>query len=157
VVTVHGGVKGVHMSNAVPRVLLVDDDPVLLQGLCDMLTYRLRPAVVVVQASSDNVVAKVRDGHYDVVVCDLKMPRQGGLEIIRQIKTANPDQRIILITGCIEDSIDEQAQEHGSDAVLRKPLDRDEVVSVIRSLVELSHTEAKSEAGETEGLPPAPV
>jgi CheY-like chemotaxis protein len=145
------------MSNAVPRVLLLDDDPVLLQGLCDMLTYRLRPAVVVVQTSSDNIVAKVRDGHYDVVVCDLKMPRQGGLEVIRQIKTANPDQRIILMTGCIEESIDDQAQEHGADAVLRKPLDRDEVVRIIRSLVELSHTAVKSEAGETEGLPPAPV
>lgn len=51
------------MSNAVPRVLLVDDDPVLLQGLCDMLTYRLRPAVVVVHASSDDADAKVREGH----------------------------------------------------------------------------------------------
>lgn len=145
------------MSNAVPRILLVDDDPVLLQGLCDMLTYRLRPAVVVVQASSDNVAAKVRDGHYDVVVCDLKMPRQGGLEVIRQIKTASPDQRVVLITGCIEESIDEQAQEHGADAVLRKPLDRDEVVSIIRSLVELSHTADRSEGEEAEGLPPEAV
>jgi CheY-like chemotaxis protein len=126
------------MSNAVPRVLLVDDDPVLLQGLCDMLTYRLRPAVVVVQASSDNVVAKIRDGHYDVVVCDLKMPRQDGLEVIRQIKTAIPAQRIILMTGCIEDSIDEEAHQQGADAVLRKPLDRDEMVSIIRSLVRRS-------------------
>jgi hypothetical protein len=32
-------------------VLLVDDDPVLLQGLCDMLTYRLHPAIVTVHAS----------------------------------------------------------------------------------------------------------
>ena len=145
------------MSHAVPRILLVDDDPVLLQGLCDMLTYRLRPAVVVVQASSDNVVAKVRDGHYDVVVCDLKMPHQGGLEVIRQIKTANPDQRIILITGCIEDSIDEQAHTVGANVVLRKPLDRDEVVSIIRSLVELSHTAVRSEREEAEVLPPAAV
>jgi hypothetical protein len=45
-VNVHGLVQGVRMSNATPRVLLVDDDPVLLQGLCDMLTYRLRPTIV---------------------------------------------------------------------------------------------------------------
>jgi hypothetical protein len=43
------------MSISVPRILLVDDDPVLLQGLCDMLTYRLQPAVVVVHTSSDDV------------------------------------------------------------------------------------------------------
>jgi CheY-like chemotaxis protein len=72
------------------RVLLAGDNPVLLQVLCDMLTYRLRPAVVIVQASSDNVVAKVREEHYDVVVCDLKMLRQGSLEVIRQIKSTNP-------------------------------------------------------------------
>jgi CheY-like chemotaxis protein len=63
------------MSISIPRILLVDDDPALLQGLCDMLTYRLRPAVVVVHASSDDVAARVREGNYDVVVCDLKMPR----------------------------------------------------------------------------------
>ena len=43
----------------IPRILLVDDDPALLHSLCDMLTYRLRPAVVIVQASSDQVVAEV--------------------------------------------------------------------------------------------------
>ncbi|WP_447987497.1 hypothetical protein [Nitrospira sp. Nam74] len=50
------------MSTSVPRILLVDDDPVLLQGLRDMLTYRLRPVVVVVHASSDDVLPKVREG-----------------------------------------------------------------------------------------------
>lgn len=126
------------MSDSVPRILLVDDDPALLQGLCDMLIYRLRPAVVVVHASSDEVAAKVREDNYDVVVCDLKMPRQGGLEVISQIKAVNPDQAVILITGCIEESIDQQAYDHGANAILRKPLDRDEVVRVIRSLIESS-------------------
>lgn len=124
------------MSKAVPRILLIDDDPVLLQGLCDMLTYRLRPAVVVVHASSDDVVAKVREGDYDVVVCDLKMPRLGGLEVISHIKAVNPHQAVILITGCIEESIEQEAHNQGANAILRKALDRDEIVHVIRSLVE---------------------
>jgi CheY-like chemotaxis protein len=99
------------------------------------------------------VVAKVAAERYDVVVYDLKMPRQGGLEVIRQIKTMNPAQRIILITGCIEESIEQQAQQQCADAVLRKPLDRDEVVRVIRSLMELSHTAPKKEAGDVGGVP----
>jgi DNA-binding NarL/FixJ family response regulator len=124
------------MSAGVPHVLIVDDDPVLLQGLCDMLTYRLRPVHVVVHASSGGTAAKVRAGHYDVVVCGLKMPGQDGLEVIRQIKAANPNQAVILMTGCIEDNIEAKAQEYGANAILRKPLDRDEVLRVIRSLVE---------------------
>ena len=123
----------------VPRVLIVDDDPVLLQSLGDMLTYRLRPAVVAVHASSDDAAAKVRHGKYDVVVCDFKMPRQDGIEVIRQIKTANPNQAVILMTGCIEESIEAKAQEYGANAILRKPLDRDELLTVIQSFVELSY------------------
>jgi len=121
----------------IPRILLVDDDPALLQSLCDMLTYRLRPAVVIVQASSDQVVADVTKGHYDVVVCDLKMPHQDGLAVIRHVKAVNPGQRIILITGCIDESIEQQGHQQGADAVLRKPFDCDEVVRVIQSLVRL--------------------
>ncbi len=74
------------MSNAVPRVLLVDDDPVLLQGLCDMLTYRLRPAVVVVHASSDDAAAEVREGQYDVVVCAPRCRVRMGLKSFAKLK-----------------------------------------------------------------------
>ena len=102
----------------IPRILLVDDDPALLHCLCDLLTYRLRTAVVIVQASSDHVVADVTEGHYDVVVCDLKMPHQDGLAVIRHVKAVNPGQRIILITGCIDESIEQEAQQQGADAVL---------------------------------------
>ena len=139
------------MSMRIAHILLVDDDPALLLGLCDMLMYRLRPAVVVVHASSDDAAAKAQEGKYDVVVCDLKMPRQDGLEVIRQIKAVNPHQAVILITGCIEESIDQQAYDHGANAILRKPLDRDEVVRTIRSLVESSchraHERGESDAG----------
>jgi CheY-like chemotaxis protein len=145
------------MFQPVPRILLIDDDPALLEALCELLTYRLRPAVVVVHASSDDVVPKVAAERYDVLVCDLKMPRQGGLEVIHRIKTANPAQRSILITGCIEESIEQQAHQQGADAVLRKPLDRDEVVSVIRSLMELPHTAPKKEAGDVGGVPVASI
>jgi two-component system, NtrC family, nitrogen regulation response regulator NtrX len=137
------------MSRRIARILLVDDDPALLLGLCDMLTYRLRPAVVVVHASSDDAAAKAQEGKYDVVVCDLKMPRQDGLEVIRQIKAVNPHQAVILITGCIEESIDQQAYDHGANAILRKPLDRDEVVRTIRSLVESSCHPLTNEAKVT--------
>jgi CheY-like chemotaxis protein len=123
------------MPADISRILLVDDDPALLQGLSDMLTRRFRPAVIVCHNSPAHVVDEVRDGDYDIVVCDLKMPRQGGMEIIEQIKAVKPHQAIILITGCIEEAIAEQARAKGADAILRKPFDRDEVVQVIQSLL----------------------
>jgi two-component system, OmpR family, response regulator CpxR len=145
------------MLHAVPRILIIDDDPALLHCLCELLTYRLQPAVVVVQASSEDVVANMGAEHYDDVVCDLKMPGQDGLEVIRRIKRAIPNQRIILITGCIEESIDQQAYNEGVNAVLRKPLDRDEMVSVIRSVVGSSDMALKLTGEDAEGFAMAPV
>ena len=63
------------------------------------------------------------------------MPKQGGLEVISRIKAVKPQQAVILMTGCIEESIEQQAREEGAVAILRKPLDRDEVVRTIRSVV----------------------
>ena len=126
------------MSASEPRILLIDDDSVLLQGLFDMLMYRLRPAVVVAQSPSPDLASHVKHGNYDVVICDLKMPKHGGLEVISSIKAVKPQQAVILMTGCIEESIEQQARKEGAVAILRKPLDRDEVVRVIRSLVALS-------------------
>ena len=103
-----------------------------------MLMYRLRPAVVVAQSRSQDVASQVQHGNYDVVICDLKMPKQGGLEVISGIKAVKPQQAVILMTGCIEESIEQQARKEGAVAIFRKPLDRDEVVRVIRSLVTIS-------------------
>lgn len=53
-------------------------------------------------------------------------------------KAVKPQQAVILMTGCIEESIEQQARNEGAVAILREPLDRDEVVRVIRSLVAIS-------------------
>jgi len=78
-----------------------------------MLMYRLRPAVVVAQSRSQDVASQVQHGNYDVVICDLKMPKQGGLEVISSIKAVKPQQAVILMTGCIEESIEQQAHGRG--------------------------------------------
>ena len=121
----------------IPRILLVDDDPALLQSLCDMLTYRLRPAVVIVQASSDQWSQTSQRDTMTSWCVTSRCRIRNGLAVIRHVKAVNPGQRIILITGCIDESIEQEAQQQGADAVLRKPFDRDEVVRVLQSLVRL--------------------
>ena len=79
--------------------------------------YRLRPAVVVAQSPSQDVASQVQHGNYDVVICDLKMTKQGGLEVISGIKAVKPQQAVILMTGCIEESIEQQARKEGAVAI----------------------------------------
>jgi signal transduction histidine kinase/ActR/RegA family two-component response regulator/HAMP domain-containing protein len=84
------------------RVLVIDDDPLLLKSLRDTLEYE---GHVVVTASSGQVgidtflQAKARGGAFSVVITDLGMPHMDGREVARAIKEISKATPVILLTG----------------------------------------------------------
>lgn len=79
------------------RVLLVDDDPALL----DVLSDGLRELGHQVDATIDPVDAlrRAQDGRYDVALLDLVMPAMTGLQLGDRVKAACPDTEILILTG----------------------------------------------------------
>jgi CheY-like chemotaxis protein len=57
------------------RILLIDDDPALLEGLAQMVRIRLQPVHVDTCYGSALAVRMVQRGHYDVILCDVCMPQ----------------------------------------------------------------------------------
>ena len=86
-------------SLAGKRVLVVEDEPALATAVADALT----DAGFVVDRAGDGeeALAFVRERLYDLVVCDLKMPRLDGRAFYRAIAATAPDlaQRVIFVTG----------------------------------------------------------
>jgi|ERR1700722_1200852 DNA-binding NarL/FixJ family response regulator len=82
----------------VVRVLLVDDHPVVRQGLRTLLSGR--PELQVVDEASDGLeaVEKVAELQPDVVVLDVTMPRMNGIEACRVIKQKNPQLEVLFVT-----------------------------------------------------------
>jgi DNA-binding NarL/FixJ family response regulator len=80
------------------RILLVDDHPVVRQGLKTLLQGR--PELEVVDEASDGVeaVEKVSSLRPDVVVLDVTMPRMNGIEACRIIKQTNPELEVLFVT-----------------------------------------------------------
>jgi len=80
------------------RILLVDDHPVVRQGLKTLLQGR--PELEVVDEASDGVeaVEKVSRLRPDVVVLDVTMPRMSGIEACRIIKQKNPELEVLFVT-----------------------------------------------------------
>jgi CheY-like chemotaxis protein len=77
-------------------VLCVDDDPGirdLLKEFISSLGHRVITAVDGIDA-----LEKLADGHFDIVVTDINMPRMDGIELIKRIKTEFDDVDIIVIT-----------------------------------------------------------
>jgi DNA-binding NtrC family response regulator len=118
---------------ATPRILIVDDDPVLLEVLRDTIVLRLQPSMVESTTSSAEALARLTVDSYDLVLCDWRMPSTNGMAFIDEVKTVRPDLPVVLMTGDIRESIKSQAAEKGAFAFLRKPFDRDEVIRVIRA------------------------
>jgi DNA-binding NtrC family response regulator len=118
---------------ATARILIIDDDPVLLEVLRETIELRLKPSRVEGTTSSADALARLTVNSYDVVLCDWRMPSTNGIAFLDEIKMVRPGVPVVLMTGDIRESIRSQAAEKGAFAFLRKPFDRDEVIRVIRA------------------------
>jgi DNA-binding NtrC family response regulator len=118
---------------ATPRILIIDDDPVLLEVLREAIELRLQPSRVEGTISSADALARLTLDAYDVVLCDWRMPSTDGMGFLDDIKMVRPGVPVVLMTGDIRESTRSQAAEKGAFAFLSKPFDRDEVIRIIRS------------------------
>jgi adenylate cyclase len=113
-----------------PRILLVDDDPVVLRALKRLL-LSARPGWEIQTAESGEVALQLveRDG-YDVVVTDLHMPQSSGVVLLERLKAEQPAVMRVIHSSHVESIGAEQAQEL-AHALLRKPGRPDEPVLII--------------------------
>jgi NarL family two-component system response regulator LiaR len=85
------------------RILIADDHAIVRKGLHTLITSE--PGMEIAGEASDGVeaVQQARALRPDVILLDMVMPRQNGLEAIRQIKGENPEARILVLTSFAED------------------------------------------------------
>jgi len=103
------------------RVLVVDDDPILLT----QIKYQASKFIAEIQVASDGVAGLElwRQWQPDVIVTDIFMPRMNGLEMSEAIKATDPDAQIIVITSDNEGESLRRALEIGVERYITKPVD----------------------------------
>lgn len=77
------------------------------------------------------------DDMIDIVLCDWKMPRMTGLDLLRQVRTADPDLPFVMITGQAGQQSVLEAKGLGVTSYLVKPFSVDQLAKRLRSLVRL--------------------
>jgi len=80
------------------RILLVDDHPVVRQGIRTILTDRLKGAVVGEAADAATALVQVRSGDWDVVVADISLPGTNGLDLIKELRRLQPALPTIVLS-----------------------------------------------------------
>lgn len=111
------------------RVLLVDDEPMLLEELQEAL--ELDDFNVVTAESVCRAEEIFEREIFDVVVTDLKMPKRGGLELIASLKPKRPDTLFFVVSGHGAKTNRETAESLGATDCFDKPLDVDKLVDAI--------------------------
>jgi two-component system, NarL family, response regulator LiaR len=91
--------------NETIRILIADDHAVVRKGLNTLIASEPGMQVVGEAADGVEVVLKARSLKPDVILLDIIMPRQNGIEAIYQIKQENPQARILVITSFAEDQM----------------------------------------------------
>ena len=122
------------------RVLLVEDDSLLGDGV----QSGLRQHGFQVDWVRDGIAAEYElrgdtSESYSVVILDLGLPRQDGLEVLRNIRANNVKTPVLILTAreAIPDRI--RGLDLGADDYVIKPVDLDELVARLRALVRRSH------------------
>ncbi|RCK68775.1 MULTISPECIES: response regulator [Desertihabitans] len=117
------------------RILIVDDHPLIRQGLAGVLASV--PDIEVVGAVADGALAAdaAADGQADIVLMDLSMPGMDGVEATGEVVTRCPDARVVVLTSFAEQARVLAALEAGAVGYLLKDSEPDDLVHAVREAV----------------------
>jgi DNA-binding NarL/FixJ family response regulator len=115
------------------RVLLVDDHPLFLDGLKNLLTGQ---GIEVVGRARDGLEAleKARSLAPDIILMDIRMPRCDGITATRLIKAERPETRIVMLTTSEDDESLFAAIKSGACGYLAKTLDTDDFYALLEGV-----------------------
>jgi DNA-binding NtrC family response regulator len=120
-----------------PRVLIVDDDPALLQALPEALRLRMGGVTVDTADSGATALDRIAALDYDAIVTDIKMPGTDGLTLLAEIRARRPDTPTLMITGHGEHALVIHALRGGAYDFIQKPIDRDYFVASLRRAIQV--------------------
>ena len=113
------------------RVLLADDHRLVVEGISNLLAVN---GIEVVGIANDGleVIALSRELQPDLILMDIRMPRCDGLAATRQIKAAQPEMQIVMLTTSTESQDLFEAVKSGACGYLLKTMGREAFIAALR-------------------------
>lgn len=116
------------------NILIIDDEKAIRKTLSEILGYE---GYTIEEASDgEDALKKFSATTYDLVLCDIKMPRMDGLEFLEKAKQVNPDVPIIMVSGhgTIETAV--EAVKKGAYDYISKPPDLNRLLITLRNAMD---------------------
>ena len=116
------------------RIAIIDDHAIVRAGLRQFFSEQVDLTVVAEAANGRDAVDIVRKGNVDVILMDLSMPDQSGVDALAAIKARAPDLPVLILSGFPEEHYATTLLRQGASGYLNKECDPEEIVKAIRTV-----------------------
>mgnify|MGYP005832602581 CR=1 FL=1 len=123
--------------------ILVADDELSMREFLEIMLSRAGYEVVCA-ADAGQAVSLARQGGFDLVITDIRMPGGGGLEVLRSVKEHSPETVVIMISAFASAETAVEAMKQGAYDYIPKPFNVDEVGLIIRNALERRELEREN-------------
>ena len=143
------------------RIAIVDDHAIVRAGLRQFLSEQADFRITGEASNGRETLDIVRQKDVDVIVLDLSMPEQSGIELLAAIKAREPDLPVLILSGFPETHYATALLRQGAAGYLNKECDPEEIVTAIRTVCRgrkyitpaVGELLAEGLAGNVAGLP----
>ena len=134
------------ISKGRPRVLVVDDDDMIRDLLCNLL--EIERFSVTTAASAKDALTILEGESVRAVVTDMLMPEMSGMELLKEIKAVKPDLPVLIITGYAGHYNAADLKASGASGFLTKPFKNTELIRILKMAIRKAPSNTSS-ASET--------
>ena len=117
------------------RILIADDHTVVRKGLKQILLEEFPAAHVEEVPDAEQLISRVMDAEWDIVVSDLSMPGRSGLDALHQIKHSHPDLPVLILSIHPEEHYALRVLKAGASGYLSKDSAPDELVKAVQKVL----------------------
>ncbi|SPD74162.1 putative two component response regulator [uncultured Desulfobacterium sp.] len=130
------------------RILIVDDEPNILNSLTRSLHCMSKNWSVHYSLSVDEAKEMLKSAKFDLVISDISMPGKDGFDLLAHIRReeATKDIPVLMLSGLSDRGLKGKALDMGASDLLHKPFDREELIARINSMLRLKEYQDKISA-----------
>ena len=125
------------------KILVVDDEDIVLES-CQAV-FELEGFEALFVPSADKALEAMKNNGFDLLLIDVKMPKKDGMYLMREVKVQWPDIPIIVMSGYYTTDTIQEAMRMGAATFIAKPFEPDELVKMVRQVVEKEEPHGKKE------------
>ncbi|MBI9105414.1 MAG: response regulator transcription factor [Spirochaetales bacterium] len=117
------------------NVLIADDHAIIRRGLKQILSEDPGIAVKDEVANGHQVLEKLRQNRYDILIMDISMPKLSGLDVLLQVKVEFPELPVLILSIYPEDQYAIRVLKDGASGYMNKEVAPDELIKAVKKII----------------------